>query len=193
MTGRAIFSHKGEVLEVITANQRPLEECFGVDLVYLNSAKRNLVMVQYKMLEQISKDWIYRPDQQLDDEVQRMKYFAQLETGSPEEFRLHSGMFYLKLVKRNGPLKEGGIVLPLDHFMSILDDPAAVGPRGGIRVSYQSLGGSYLRRQPFVDLIRAGYIGSHSGTTNMVQSLIDQIVRGNRSVVAAIQRSMARR
>ena len=68
LTGRAIFENNSEVLEVITANRRPLEEAFGVDLIYLNAVKQNVVMVQYKMLKPHRKgrktDWIYRPDRQ---------------------------------------------------------------------------------------------------------------------------------
>jgi len=54
-------------LEVFTANRRELEHCFGVDLIYVNLTKQNVVMLQYKMLEPSSKsddqtDWVYRPD-----------------------------------------------------------------------------------------------------------------------------------
>ena len=51
LTGRATFERRGERLDVFTANKRPLEELFGVDLIYLNEARGALVMVQYKMLE----------------------------------------------------------------------------------------------------------------------------------------------
>jgi len=51
MTGRAIFVRDGEQLEVFTANKQPLEELFGVDLIYLNHSREALIMVQYKMLE----------------------------------------------------------------------------------------------------------------------------------------------
>jgi hypothetical protein len=36
---------------VFTANKRPLEELFGVDLTYLNKARGALVIVQYNTLE----------------------------------------------------------------------------------------------------------------------------------------------
>jgi len=35
-TGRAVFTRGDERLEIYTANCRPLEEVFGVDLIYLN-------------------------------------------------------------------------------------------------------------------------------------------------------------
>jgi hypothetical protein len=55
ITGRAYFSHaEGDRLEVVTANKRPLEEIFGVDLIYFNERRSSLVMVQYKMMEPVA-------------------------------------------------------------------------------------------------------------------------------------------
>jgi hypothetical protein len=81
ITGRAIFERGVERLEIYTANRRPLERVFGVDLIYLNVARQNLVMLQYKMLEPVrneaeATDWIYRPDAKLTDELRRMRRFA---------------------------------------------------------------------------------------------------------------------
>ena len=76
ITGRAVFRNGNERLEIVTANRRDLEKVFGVDLIYLNAVKRNIVMVQYKMLEPVRNDpgtdWIYYPDSQLDAELTRM-------------------------------------------------------------------------------------------------------------------------
>ena len=55
MTGRATFVRNEEKLEVFTTNKQPLEELFGVDLIYLNHVRQALVMVQYKMLEPQSR------------------------------------------------------------------------------------------------------------------------------------------
>jgi hypothetical protein len=51
ITGRAVFTRDRERLEIFTANRRPLEHVFGVDLIYLNATRQNIVMLQYKMLE----------------------------------------------------------------------------------------------------------------------------------------------
>ena len=63
ITGRAVFEKGRERLEVFTANRRPLEKVFGVDLLYLNTTRQNIVMVQYKMLEPHKRkdhdnDWV---------------------------------------------------------------------------------------------------------------------------------------
>ena len=81
VTGRAVFKKGEDQLEVFTVNRQELEHCFGVDLIYINLTKQNVVMLQYKMLEPSSKtddqtDWVYRPDGQLDVEIARMNAFA---------------------------------------------------------------------------------------------------------------------
>jgi hypothetical protein len=118
-TGRAVFARGNERLEVYTANRRQLEQAFGVDLIYLNITRRNLVMLQYKMLDPPNDgmtDWTYRPDEQLDEELERMRRFA-LETSAPQyEYRLNAAVFYLKFVKRDGAMRQGGVIMPVDHF-----------------------------------------------------------------------------
>lgn len=191
LTGRAVFRRQSETLEVFTANKRPLEQVFGVDLIYLNTEKQNVVMVQYKMLERTGSgrktDWLYRPDSQLTDELNRMRRFRSLVPGDLRDYRLNPEMFYLKFVKRDSEAGRGGIVTPLAHFESLAQNPANLGPRGGLRVSYNSLSGRYLRQEPFLELIRSGYIGSHAETTEHLRTLIDAVLRGDRALVTAIK------
>jgi hypothetical protein len=194
ITGRAVFENGRERLEVFTANRRPLESVFGVDLIYLNLTCRNIVMVQYKMLEPENdedgiKDWIYRPDAQLDSEINRMHKFGREHPAGPYEYRLNPQVFYLKFVKRNGALSNAGIVMPVDHFELLRADPKCKGQRGAVRVSFEKLAGRYLRQGPFLDLLRAGYIGSTVETTAYLKELIKAVVQGNRAVVGAIQSS----
>jgi len=192
ITGRAIFEKGRERLEVFTANRRPLENVFGVDLIYFNVTRQNIVMVQYKMLEPHSpkdedKDWVYRPDSKLDDEIARMKKFSMAHPSSPYEYRLNPQVYYLKFVKRDGALSNAGIVMPIDHFEKLRADPSCKGPRGAVRVSFQTLAGRYLRQGPFLDLIRAGYIGATTETTAHLKVLVETVVKGDRAVVGAIQ------
>lgn len=191
ITGRAVFEKGRERLEVFTANRRPLEKVFGVDLVYVNLTRQNIVMVQYKMLEPHKQkardpDWIYRPDANLDSEIERMGRFGKLHPEGPYEYRLNPQVFYLKFVKRDGALSNAGIVLPIDHFERLRVDPSCKGPRGAVRVSFDHLGGRYLRQGPFLDLIRAGYIGATAETTAYLRELVDTVVNGGRAVVTAI-------
>lgn len=101
LTGRATFKRGRERLEIITANKRPLEQAFGVDLIYLNALKQNVVMIQYKMLERHFSggkvDWIYRPDDQLEREIERMKRFGESHSPGELEYRINSQVFYMNL------------------------------------------------------------------------------------------------
>ena len=193
LTGRATFRKRDETLEVITANRRELEHCLGVDLIYINLTHKNVVMLQYKMLEPNGKsdgsstDWIYRPDSKLDDEIARMKKFRAEHKPGISEYRINHEFFYLKFVKRDASLSNGAILTPLEHFEIVRQSPAAKGPKGGIRVSYNALHGNYLRPAPFMDLVRSGYIGSYAETTQVLKTLIDEILADNKAVVAAIQ------
>ena len=194
ITGRAVFRKGPEILEVYTTNRRPLERVFGVDLIYLNATRQNIVMLQYKMLEPRGngkrEDWIYRPDDQLESEIERMRIFQGEITPGAYEYRLNSQVFYLRFVKRDGGLKNAGITMPIDHFDRLRADPTCQGPRGAFRISFQSLAGRYLRQAAFLDLVRSGYIGAHAETTELLKTLVRTVVRGDKSVVAAIQSQM---
>jgi hypothetical protein len=196
LTGHAVFERKNERLEVFTANRRPLEHVFGVDLIYLNATRQNIVMLQYKMLEPVrdseDTDWIYRPDAKLEEEIHRMRRFGAEHPLGEFEYRLNPGVFYLKFVKRDGLISNGGLVMPLDHFEKLRTDPACKGPNNGLRVSYDSLAGRYLRPNAFVDLVRAGYIGAHAETTAQLKVLVEAVLNNDRAVVAAIQQATRR-
>ena len=190
LTGRAIFESRSEQLEVITANRGPLEEVFGVDLIYLNVIKQNVVMVQYKMLEPHRKgrktDWIFRPDGQFDKEMERMKRFSQLHVPGPLEYRINPQVFYLRFVRRDAKLGKVTATMPIDHFEILRDNPDCKGPKGGFRITYDTLDGRYLRQNGFLDLVSSGYIGAHAKTTADLETLIREILNGNRALVAAL-------
>ena len=191
LTGRAVFTRNDQRLEIYTANRRDLEHVFGVDLIYLNATRQNIVMLQYKMLEPLraggDTDWIYRPDRNLDDEIRRMRKFALAHPPDLHEYRLNPAVFYLKFVKRDGMIRSGGIIMPIDHFEQLRTDPACKGRKGGLRIGYDGLAGRYMRQGAFLDLIRSGYIGAHAETTQHLKTLVDAVLANDRAVVAAIQ------
>lgn len=197
LTGRAVFKRDDEQLEVFTANKRPLERIFGVDLIYLNVARKALVMVQYKMLEPKSEDadgaaaeiegeWQVTIDDQFRSELDRMRGFDQ-DLDVEAAYRLHPGAFFFKLLRRNSSTKAAGIIISLGHLDHLLNGAQLNGPRGGLRIDYQSLDGHYLRTEPFVDLVRSGYVGTRGATTSHMQALINASLQNNTAVVAAIQ------
>ena len=194
LTGRAVFENEDTRLVIITANKRTLEEAFGVDLVIANLTHSNVAMIQYKMLEPMSKgsvtDWIYRPDQQLDSEIARMRRFD-VDLAPSGDYRLNAGIFYLKFVRRDGAMRHAGIITPLDHFETLRNAPAFQGPRGGFRITHSSLAGRYLREEAFLSLISSGYLGARAETTARLKTLIDGVLEGNRALVAAIKTARA--
>jgi hypothetical protein len=107
-------------------------------------------------------------------------------------YRLNSSPFFLKLVKRHGATNASGILLSLGHLDQMIADGVATGPLGGLRISYRTLDGHYLRSDAFIELIRSGYIGSRGATTDHLQTLIDAALVGGRAVVAAIQTATTR-
>ena len=191
VTGRTVFERGGEQLIIYTANRFPLEEMLGVDLIYINETKGNIVMVQYKMLEEERQgdegsDWFFRPDDQFQEEVKRMQ--IPVSEQAMMDYRLNSSPFFFKFVKRRFMgSSPPAFLVSLDHLQQILASPEAHGPRGGVRVSYDSLDGTYLRQTDMISLISSGYIGTHRTQTEALATIIDEVSRGNRALVLAWQ------
>jgi len=192
LTGRAVFENGRERLEVFTANKKPLEEMLGVDLIYVNSLIGNTVMVQYKMLSAAKSsstektEWIYRPDEQFDIEVQRMQ-LPRLD-GEREGYRLHGNPFFFKFVKRKGDGESHkSFIVSLEHLRILLGSPKCKGPKGGLRIGFDSLDGVYLRETEFLGLIKCGYIGLHRDETTALAPIINEVADGNRALVLAWQ------
>jgi hypothetical protein len=100
VTGRAIFQKRDERLVIYTANKLPLEKMLGVDLIYINETRGNIVMVQYKMLEEDRQengnyDWLFRPDKQLRDEIARMQ--IPVFKGVLADYRLSRNPFFFPI------------------------------------------------------------------------------------------------
>lgn len=197
-TGWARFIRRSgrDALEIFTANKRPLEELFGVDLIYLNHVRRSLVMVQYKMLEAAKRDWksetceekewTVRVDHQFKKELEKMTKFDK-DLDPKGSYRLNPTAFFFKLVKRNAETKSAGIILSREHLQSLIDAGALTGPKAGLRISYRELDGHYIRSGGFVELVRSGYIGSRGATTEHLETLMQTAMAEGRAVVGAIQ------
>ncbi len=194
VTGRAVFEKAGERLIIYTANKLPLEKMLGVDLVYINETRGNVVMVQYKMLEENKRhrggrDWLFRPNKQLRDEISRMRLpeFAD----SLGDYRLSRNPFFFKFVKRKVvDESHQSFLVSLEHLNQILAAPKTKGPKGGVRLSYAALDGTYLREADMLGLICSGYVGTHRGETEALATMIAEVAKGNRAVVLAWQRKM---
>jgi hypothetical protein len=197
VTGRAVFVNSNEKLEVYTANRGLLEEMLGVDLIYVNNILGNTIMIQYKMLEpEIGcrgkfRDWVFRPDEQVESEIFRMKVLQIEET--IDDYRLHADPFYFKFVQRKGDGdSHRSFYISLEHLKQLLQSPRVLGPRGGVRITYDALEGTYLRESNIVSLLRSGYIGMHRVQTKLLAPIIEQVSAGNRGLVLAWQEQRQR-
>ena len=194
VTGRAVFQKRDERLVIYTANKLPLEKMLGVDLIYINETRGNIVMLQYKMLEENkhqsgNQDWLFRPDQQLRDEIARMRLPA--FEGSLGDYRLSRNPFFFKFVKRKiVDDSHQSFLVSLDHLNQILVAPESKGPKDGLRLSYNALGGTYLRENDMLGLIRSGYIGTHRAETAALANIIEEAAKGNKAVVIAWQQKI---
>lgn len=194
VTGRAVFEKVGERLIIYTANKLPLEKMLGVDLVYINETRGNVVMVQYKMLEEDKRgsqgrDWLFRPDKKLGEEMSRMRLPE--FSGTLGDYRLNRNPFFFKFVKRR-VLDDShqSFLVSLDHLNQILAANKKRGPKGGVRVSYEAMDGTYLRDHDMLGLIRSGYVGTHRAETAALAAIIAEVARGHRAVVFAWQQRM---
>ena len=148
-------------------------------------------MVQYKMLEhepgEHADEWIFRPNRQFDNQVAKMKNLNLCNSPTENEYRINPQPFYLRFVRRDVNLGRNTVTIPIDHYEALLKNPEFRGPRGGIRVSYRSLDGRYLRQKSFIELVSSGYIGSHAKSTAELKDIIESILKDRKSVVAAVQ------
>ena len=193
VTGKAVFLNSEERLIVYTANRGPLEKMLGVDLIYINETIGSTIMVQYKMLSfetnpsSAKSDWVFRPDSQFNAELQRMA-LPPLGTDL-DGYRMHGSPFFLKFVRRNGDGEtHASFILSLEHLKSYLESPKSKGLRGGVRVSFDSLEGVYLREADLLGMIRSGYAGTYRNQTKALIPIIKAVSEGNRALVLAWQK-----
>jgi hypothetical protein len=106
---------------------------------------------------------------------------------------MHRSPFFFKFVKRKGDGEShASYVVSLDHLNHVLDSPKSKGPKGGVRVGFESLEGVYLRETDLLGLIRSGYIGTHRIETNALKPFIEGVSEGKRALVLAWQKAIKR-
>ena len=196
ITGKAIYRNESEELIIYTANKNPLEHLLGVDLIYINNIQKNMVMVQYKMLEKEGDSWIFRDNNnQLRDEIERMNSVNEiLNDHSQNEYRLNPSPFFLRFIKRqssgNNPVS---FCISLDHYQQIMNQPVTLGPRGGRRIGYDEMQNHYIGKSELEGLIRSGYVGTYSQDTDNIHEIIRLISSGqqNNGLVIAFKNRLS--
>ena len=139
---------------------------------------------------------VYRPDAQLESELDRMRRIAVADgDGTPASWRLHAGSGFIKLCRPVVDLDfnprdlVGGMYLPLDFWDVLAASPELRGARDGIAFSYDTVT-RHLTNDLFVGLVRYGWVGSRGATTEELMSVILAGLAADRSItIAAVAQS----
>ena len=172
---------------VLYADKERAERVLGTDLIYYRKERPGYVVVQYKRMRHHANSphakWRFRPDDQMEKEIQRMRALAIPPTASDaEEWRLSPDPFFFKLVPdlRARPpehrLSEG-MYLPLGYLEALLQSPTL-----GKTIGYHNAGRWFSNTQ-FVELMTSGFIGSSGKLTGDLTELISQSLQGGRGAV----------
>jgi len=173
------FRNNGRRLLLKNINVSTQETRTGADLVYARRAPDSFVLVQYKMLEQLDGEWVYRP--RSDDRLYRQldRLLSYLESPMPlvapariEDHRLGPGFTFVKFLEgypQRGLADDeltSGFYLPAALVKEMLKTPDS-GPRGG-KVHYVSKG-RYIDTRTFVKLVQDAWIGSVGSTEALIR------------------------
>tara|TARA_E500000318_G_scaffold30038_1_gene29892 strand:+ start:51 stop:1400 length:1350 start_codon:yes stop_codon:yes gene_type:complete len=182
------------------ANKNALENTIGVDLIYYSEKNNSFVLVQYKMGEWDGTDFIFRfPNQQLSEEISRMNrtstYLDAHSTSSSGayEYRINPNPFFLKFCPRDDFQPDfheqvKGMIIPLDLWKMIENDTTGkfLGPREGKVLSFKNCP-RYFDNTHFISMIKGGWIGTTSASSDFLQEVISELLDSNKSVIFATQ------
>src|SRR5258708_18262761 len=189
------FENGDTKLTTVGANKQELEKQLGVDLIYVNETLKSVVFVQYKMFKGIDGEEGYRPDSQLNEEIQRMDAaMAVLVKAAADEscdgYRFGVDPFFLKfctkLLEHDQEGHVPGHYIPVSYWKRLVLDPRVKGPPNGIVVMPDNLG-RYLTPTAFKDLGTSGWSGTSAPAAGAVRPFIKAPMAGARSIVLAVQ------
>lgn len=199
--GAAVFTKDGVRLTVLMANRHGLEQQIGADLIYRNESFGSFVFVQYKAMEDEHGPARFRlPNAQLEKELERMEALTEkLRDCEPDGrlcgFRLAANPFFLKLCPRvifdpDSASLIKGMYIPLEYWRRLERDPAIAGTKDGRAIMYENVG-RYFSNTSFTDLVANGWIGTAGIQTDILDTLIRDIVQSGRTVTIAVKQQIA--
>jgi hypothetical protein len=199
VTGDRIFHKRDETLLIRNVNKKPLETTLGVDLIYYSCTYKAFILVQYKRMERESgSEYRYRPDQQFEKEIQRMRDFENEVSSlvqppsNMKDYRLNMGAFYFKFHEDEifDPVNASlipGMHVPLAYWDLFEKSDQARGPLGGMYVGYDNMG-RYLNNTEFEPVVSKGLIGSSGMITDILLQIVQPlVVEFNHSVTVGIK------
>lgn len=193
LVGATRFESGGKRVTVINVNRAGIEHAIGVDLIYYSQTYHAYVVVQYKRREARSGDerWVFRPDQQFDSELERMRELARVDAkaNQPSEYRLDANCCFLKLCAPTTPDAftsdlANGVYLPLAYWDVLEGAGMARGPRDGRALTNASVG-RYLSNSLFIELVKSAWIGSRAITSDEISEIIRRGLATDRDLILA--------
>lgn len=192
--GMSEFKKGDRVLNVIYANRNALEETTGVDLIYFNENYDSFVLVQYKLMREESDTMIYRPDDQLKEEIGRMdtfvnNYLNASQLNNHEEFRLCDDGFFFKLIPNKGlqPTSSElskGMYITRKYMHFLLSEKGPKGKQGGKIISFQNAP-RYLTNTEFINFVNRAWVGTYGTQSFVLKDLIKQYYETGKAVLVA--------
>lgn len=190
------FTDGRRQVTVANVNRTSVETSTGADLIYYSHDWSAYVLVQYKRMEhEVGRGWSLRPTRagRLPEELERLKSLPRAGGAAAEAaaFRLSDEAAYLKLCRQlhlgagQGRLADG-IYLPVSFYELLIASPETLGPRGGRRLSLDSLNERWLTNGSFVEMVGRGFIGSRETDTDVITEQIQKALRDGRSVTLAV-------
>jgi hypothetical protein len=184
-----VYEHDNRRLLIHNANAGRVENIHGVDLLYYNQHHGCFVLVQYKKFASEADGWVYRPDDRLSDQLQRMQVID-VECGPGlelQDIRLYPRPCFLKICKPVPFVADSvdlvdGQYLTREHFELALDSRVSVGPRGGRRIK-DTTAPRHLNNSTFTTLLAQGWIGSAGTGTEYVREQVWRSLADRGSVV----------
>jgi hypothetical protein len=192
--GATKFTQGERRLDVIYANRNPLEKTLGVDLIYYKEAYGLFVLVQYKIMRKEGSDFIYRPDDQLFEELKRMDDFCNTQPFSGlvqkhEDYRLSDDGFLVKLVPDRGLTPATGdlikgMYLPREYMNFLISEKGPKGERKGSAITFNTAK-RYMTNSQFIENVNSGWIGTRGATSETIRNLIQEYYETGRAVLVA--------
>lgn len=193
------FTNGEAKLTVILANKLPLEKQLGVDLIYVNETLKSVVFVQYKMFAGADGEDGYRPNDQLDIEIERMDVAAATlarvaSDESCDGYRFGADPFFLKfcskLLSHDTGSHVPGIYIPVGYWKRVIKAVTGKGKKGGTVVHAETFGKRYFTPTHFIDMVARGWVGTSALQTNVLAPYLKEMLAGKKGVVLAVKSAL---
>jgi hypothetical protein len=192
IVGATRFEQRGgRKLTVLNVNHSKVERALGCDLIYYTHRYDAYVLVQYKRLRRGGSEWEYRPDAQLDKELERMRRItaAAKPSSDPASHRLGADFCFVKLClpEVEDPFSmemAEGMYLPLGLVDKLRDSEQVRGPRGGKAFTYENVD-RHLTNTNMIGLIARSWLGSCGATSEQIGEVIRSALAAGSSMILA--------